>query len=86
MTTLTKTGIEFDSFHVWRETRLEAVDAAPQEVTTWYISVGYRVTTAEGESWQRDITEELTGSIKTKASSLLTSIRNVILQKEGLSP
>jgi hypothetical protein len=77
---LTKAGIEFDEFRVWRET----TEVPP--VTTWYISVGYRVTTAEGETWQRDVTEELKGGIKTRASNLLAAIRDVILQKEGLLP
>lgn len=83
---LTKEGVEFDEFRVWRETREEVVDDELQEVTTWHISVGYRVTTAEGETWGRDIAEELRGPIKTKAADLLSDIRNVILQKEGLLP
>ena len=82
---LTKTGIEFDEFRVWRETKQELVGDEFQEITTWHITVGYRVMTAEGETWQRDVTEELKGAIKTKAAGLLNDIRNVILQREGLA-
>lgn len=84
MVTLTKTGVEFDEFRIYRETRVVLVGDEFQEVTTWYITVGYRVTTAEGETWQRNVTEELAGPIKTKAAELLADIRAVILQKEGL--
>jgi hypothetical protein len=76
---LTKAGIEFDEFRVWRET----TEVPP--VTTWYITVGYRVTTAEGETWQRDATEKLKGVIETQARDLLAAVRSVILKREGLS-
>ncbi len=82
---LNKVGVEFDEFHVWRETKMEMVGEEYQEVTTWHISAGYRVTTAEGETWQREVTEELKGAIKTKATNLLAAIRDVILAREGLA-
>ncbi len=78
MTTLTKTGVELDEYRVYRVTE------GDPPVTTFHITVGYRVLTAAGETWNRDVTEELAGTIKTKASSLLASIRTVILAREGI--
>lgn len=83
MTTLTKTGIDINEFRAWKETRLDP--ETEEFVTTWYASAGYRVITAEGETWNRELSEEITGPIKTKASALLTAIRAYILtHKEGL--
>ena len=76
---LTKTGIEFDEFRVYR------VSEGDPPTTEWHITVGYRVLTEEGETWTRDVTEKLAGPIKTKASGLLTAIRTIILQREGIT-
>lgn len=86
MTTLTKTGVEFDSFHVWRETKMEIVDGDPQEITTWYISVGYCVMTAEGETWQRDDTAILEGEELTIVKTLHAARSEKLRTKEGLAP
>lgn len=79
MVQLTKTGVEFDEFRVYR-----VLEGDPP-TTEWYITVGYRVLTEEGETWTRDVTEKLAGPIKTRASGLLTAIRTVILQREGIT-
>ena len=80
-TELTKTGIRLDEVRFWRETRWEETE----EVTRWYGSAGYIVETAEGEEWSRNLQQEITGAVKTKASELLEMIRAAILAKEGLA-
>lgn len=82
MTTLTKTGIVCDEFHIWRAEEWD--DETLQLVTRWYIAVNYRVLTTEGEEWRRDVTEELVGPIKVKGAALLADIEAYILTKEGL--
>jgi hypothetical protein len=69
---LTKTDVEILEVRFW------------QEESGWLASVGYRVNTAEGESWPRTLQSELAGSIKTKAVALHADIKNYVEDQEGL--
>lgn len=80
MATITKTGIEFQGFHITRRATIEK--GLPAE--KWYVAVGYTVLTEEGEQWNRQFERELTGAFKTKAASLLATVRAAILEQEGL--
>jgi len=77
MSVLTKSDIKFDSLRLFREL---------QEDTTykWYITVGYKVSTVEGEEYNRDKQIELTGARKTTAINFLTDLYNYIKTLEGI--
>jgi hypothetical protein len=83
MSTLTKTGVEFDTFRFWRQ--VERDPETQEETTRWHLSVEYRVLTQEGESWRRDATIELTGAMKTRVANLLPDVRNWVLSQEGIA-
>lgn len=74
---VTKTDIEFHEFRVWKQEEEDGIH--------WYASVGYAVATEEGETWRKNLTEEVTGTLKTKASALFTAIRNHVKTREGLA-
>jgi hypothetical protein len=77
---LTKTGITFNEVRFWSQDEME--EGLP--VTHWYVSADYYVETAEGETWRKSLSEEVSGPTKTKAADLLASIRTVIMNKEDL--
>ena len=77
MTTLTKQDIKFDELRLFREKQ-------PDETYKWYVNVGYRVQTAEGEEYNRDKQVELTGARKTAAINFLTDLYNFLKAGEGI--
>lgn len=74
---LTKTDIKFDEARIFRVTPF----GGP---STLHVSVGYTVITAEGETIQRTVEQELTGGQRTRAIDFLDGIKTAILTKEGL--
>ena len=77
MTILTKSDIKFD------ELRLSRV-LQPDDTYKWYVNVGYKVLTAEGEEYNRDKQVELTGTRKTAAINFLTDLYNFLKAGEGI--
>ena len=77
MGVLTKSDIKFD------ELRLSRVKQ-PDDTFKWYINVGYRVETAEGENYMKDKIIELTGTQITSAKNFLTNIYTQIKNEEGI--
>jgi len=74
---LTKQDIKFDEFRLFREKQ-------PDDTYKWYVNVGYRVLTAEGEEYGRDKQVELTGTRKTAAINFLTDLYNFLKAGEGI--
>jgi len=77
MSVLTKSDIKFDELRLYRE---------PQSDGTykWFITVGYKVQTQEGEEYNRDKQIELTGTQVTSAKNFLTNIYTQIKNEEGI--
>ena len=77
MPILTKIDIKFDSLRLFRELQ--------EDLTyKWFITVGYKVITQEGETYNKDKVIELTGAKLTTAQNFLTSIYNQIKLEEGI--
>ena len=81
--TLTKSGIKFNEMRVSSETTLDPNTG--NNVTKWYINVGYKVLTIEGEKYNRDKQIELKGTKLTTVKSFFTTIKNQILSEEGVN-
>ena len=77
MSILTKTDIKFDVFGLFRELQ-------PDGTYKWYVTVTYKVQTAEGEEYNRSKQIELTGARKTAAINFLTDLYNVLKAGEGI--
>ena len=77
MTILTKSDIKFDELRLSREKQ-------PDDTFKWYVNVGYRVLTAEGEEYNRDKQVELTGTRKTAAINFLTDLHNLLKAGERI--
>ena len=77
MAILTKSDIKFDELRLFREKQ-------PDETYKWYVNVGYKVLTAEGEEYNRDKQVELTGTRKTAAINFLTDLYNFLKAGEGI--
>ena len=78
MSILTKSDIIFNELRLFRILR-------PDNTFKWYISVGYRVETTEGENYMKDKIIELTGTQITSAKNFLTNIHNQIKNEEGIT-
>jgi hypothetical protein len=78
---LTKADVKFDGFRVSRVTTL---DDTLKEVTKWYVDVGYKVKTTEGEEYVKDKQIELDGDNLKTAQDFLTTIYNQIKTEEGI--
>lgn len=77
-TNLTKIAVAFNEFGI-----LRALE--PDGVTyTYSLLIGYRVDTAEGESYRRNSHLKLSGAEMAKVKDLFTSIENRIKAEEGL--
>lgn len=78
--TITKTDIAFDELRLYRELQ-------PDGTTyKWYVTVGYRVVTAEeGEDYQKSTQIELTATQKTRAKTFLTALYDQIKAEEGIA-
>lgn len=83
MSTLTKTDVEFDQFRFWRQ--VERDPETLEETIHWHLSVEYRVLTQESETWRRDASIELTGTMKARVADLLPDVRNWVLTQEGIA-
>lgn len=79
---LTKSDIKFDGVTVYRETTFNS-DTGKDE-TKWYVNIGYKVQTVEGEEYNRDKQIELTGTKLTTVKNFFTTIKNQIKTEEGL--
>ena len=77
MSILTKQDIKFDDLRLSREKQ-------PDDTFKWFVTVGYRVQTAEGEEYNRDKQVELTGTRKTDAINFLTDLYNFLKAGEGI--
>ena len=77
MATLTKSDIKFNELRLSRELQ-------PDDTFKWYVNVGYRVQTVEGEEYNRDKQVELTGTRKTAAINFLTDLYNFLKAGEGI--
>ena len=77
MGVLTKSDIKFD------ELRLSRV-LQPDNTFKWYVNVGYKVQTVEGEEYNRDKQIELTGARKTAAINFLTDLYDFLKAGEGI--
>ena len=77
MAILTKQDIKFDELRLSRELQ-------PDATYKWYATVGYRVETVEGETYNRDKQIELTGARKTVAINFLTDLYNFLKAGEGI--
>jgi hypothetical protein len=74
----TKTGIEVEGFHGYREFDID------WGAYRWFLSVGYVVLTQEGERVKKDYTFEVTGVPLTKAKEMRTWIVNQLEVLEGI--
>ena len=77
MATLTKSDIKFNELRLSRELQ-------PDDTFKWYVNVGYRVQTVEGEEYNRDKQVELTGTRKPAAINFLTDLYNFLKAGEGI--
>lgn len=74
---LTKTDIKFDELRLYRELQ-------PDATYKWYATVGFKVITSEGETYNKDKVVELKGTQKTQAEAFLTNIYTQIKNEEIL--
>lgn len=81
MAILTKSDVKFDEIRVFRVTTL---DDQGKEVTKWYVNVGYRVLTAEGEEFNRDKQIEIKGTNLTEAKAFFDKIVAAVKAEEGI--
>ena len=77
MAILTKTDIKFDGLRLFRVLQ-------PDDTYKWFITVSYKVLSAEGESYDKDKQIELTGTQITSAKNFLTNIYTQIKNEEGI--
>ena len=77
MATLTKSDIKFDELRLSREKQ-------PDDTFKWYVNVGYKVLSVEGEEYNRDKQIELTGARKTAAINFLTDLYNFLKAGEEI--
>lgn len=78
---LTKADVTFNDFHVLKVIER---DKEMKEVTKWLVNVGYKVSTAEGEEYNRDKQIELTGTNKTTVSTFFNTLKAKIIAEEGI--
>ena len=69
-----KADIEFDTAYLYRETDLDGDEHV-------FANVGYRVATAEGESWGRDLERF---EVTTRVAALFAAITTHIKTEEGI--
>jgi len=77
MAILTKSDIKFDELRLFRQLQLDGT-------YKWFITVGYKVQTQEGEEYNRDRQIKLTGTQIVSASSFLANIYNQIKVEEKI--
>src|SRR4030042_251102 len=78
---LTKSGIDFSEIRIFKTI---VTDDLGKQTTKWLVNVGYKVVSAEGESYNKDKQIELSGTKLTTASSFFDSIKSQILAEEGI--
>ena len=75
---LTKSDIQFNEMRVYR-----TVDDA--SVVHWWLTIGYTITTVEGETIRRDKQLEITAAAqKTTLGNWFSTIKTRILSEEGI--
>ena len=75
---LTKADVTFDELRVFRQLQ-------PDGITyKWYITIGYDISTIEGEVIHRDKQIELSALQITTASNFLVNIKNQVKTEEGI--
>ena len=75
--TLNKLDVNFDEMRIYRELQ-------PDATYKWYGTVGYIVTTTQGETINRDYQFQLTTGQSNTASNFFTTIKNQIKGVEGI--
>lgn len=78
MATLTKKDIEFEQAVISRT-------PVGDGTFIWFVTIGYRVTTNEGESYNKSLQLELTGTRKTAAINFFSDIYAYIKTQEGIT-
>ena len=79
---LTKSDIKFDEIRILRQTIIDP--ATSESKITWYINVGYKVQTQEGEEYNKDRQIELTGANLTTIKNFFDTIKAELKGEEGI--
>lgn len=79
---LTKSDVDFPEYRIVRVVEL---DAELKEVVTWRAVIGYKVQTAEGEEYTKDVQVDLAGATETTASGLYDTLKGELQALEGIS-